>query len=263
MRAEGAVLVSAVRANFSTIFIFLNATVGGNVSVHSTILDLASSSTQVTISTPSAGGLYDNVPRGSHRQQPWAALLYSKARGPPTAEELELALTPLPAGDLNLWGSRAAAPAPPPPLGPAPPGPLGPLPPCVAIPGCVGCGGCKWPFLNATLPEPKSIHGQLAQCDSAGLRGTLWRWQDGVAALGSRERTWRRRAFSTRRDSYPVPSRTAGWMFRGIRGQCRRRDAQEPSACELSCVQEEEPCLVQNLCWCRIVCVILSIHTRG
>jgi N-acetyl-beta-hexosaminidase len=166
MRAEGAVLVSAVRANFSTIFISLNATVGGNVSVHSTIVDLVSSNTKVTITPSAAGGkgsgLYDivSVPRGSGSQQPWAAVLYSKARGPPSAKELELALTPLPAGppgDLNMWGSRPAGPAPPQP----PPGPLGPLLPCAAT-GCVGCGGCKWPYVNVTLPEPKSpVMGSL------------------------------------------------------------------------------------------------------
>ena len=35
LRAEGAVLVSAVRANFTTVWFSLNATHGGNVSVHS------------------------------------------------------------------------------------------------------------------------------------------------------------------------------------------------------------------------------------
>ena len=73
-------------------------------------------------------------------------------------EELGLALTPLATSRVNLWGSRPAdsGPVPPPPgPGPPSPGPLGPLPPCPAS-GCPGCGGCRWPFANATLPDPQS-----------------------------------------------------------------------------------------------------------
>ena len=47
--------------------------------------------------------------------------------------------------------------------GPPPPAPapLPPLPPCPAG-GCSGCGGCKWPYENATLPDPKQpVTGSL------------------------------------------------------------------------------------------------------
>lgn len=175
MRAEGAVLIDAVRDNFTTIFVALNATIGGNVSVHTTITDLVSSNAEVTVNpsvTPSgeaaAAGIFDlSVNHG----QPWAAVLYSKARGPPSAEELGLARTPLPPGASNLWGSRAPGnwtPPSPPPAPPSPspsppaPAPLPPLPPCNPT-GCAGCGGCKWPYANATLPEPKQpVSGSLA-----------------------------------------------------------------------------------------------------
>ena len=44
---------------------------------------------------------------------------------------------------------------------PAPPAPPpAPLPPCPQA-GCAGCGGCKWPYENATLPQPSlPITGQ-------------------------------------------------------------------------------------------------------
>ena len=153
MRAEGAVLVAAVRANFTTIFFSLNATVGGNVSVHSTIVDLASANAEVMVTASSSGEAGVFAVSVSH-PEPWAAVFYSKARGPPTSEELGLALTPLPAGEVNLWGSRPAGSGPPIPPGPPPPGPLGPLPPCPAS-GCAHCGGCRWPYANDTLPDPK------------------------------------------------------------------------------------------------------------
>ena len=102
-------LIDAVRDNFTTIFVALNATIGGNVSVHTTITDLVSSNAEVTVNpsvTPSgeaaAAGVFTlSVNHG----QPWVAVLYSKARGPPSAEELGLARTPLPPGASNLWGS--------------------------------------------------------------------------------------------------------------------------------------------------------------
>ena len=151
MRAEGAVLVTALRANFTTIFVALNATVGGNASVHTTIIDLVSSSADVAVSPSSNGqGVFDISV--SHAQ-PWTTVLYSRARGPPTESEMRLALTPLAPGKTNLWGSREPGnwtrPSAPP-----PPGPLPPLPPCPSS-GCAGCGGCKWPYANDTLPDPK------------------------------------------------------------------------------------------------------------
>ena len=79
-------LIDAVRDNFTTIFVALNATIGGNVSVHTTITDLVSSNAEVTVNpsvTPSgeaaAAGVFTlSVNHG----QPWVAVLYSKARGP-------------------------------------------------------------------------------------------------------------------------------------------------------------------------------------
>ena len=112
MRAEGAVLVAAVRANFTTVFFSLNATVGGNVSVHSTIVDLASSNAEVLV-TASSGGEAGVFAVSVSHSEPWAAVFHSKARGPPSSEELGLALTPLPAGEVNLWGSRLAGSGPP------------------------------------------------------------------------------------------------------------------------------------------------------
>ena len=153
MRAEGAVLVTAVRANFTTVFFSLNATVGGNVSVHSTIVDLASSNAEVLVTASPIGEAGVFAVSVSH-SKPWAAVFYSKARGPPSSEKLGLALTPLPAGEVNLWGSRPAGSGPPIPPGPPPPGPLGPLPRCPTS-GCAHCGGCHWPYANDTMPDPK------------------------------------------------------------------------------------------------------------
>ena len=172
LRAEGAVLVSAVRSNFTTLWFRLNATRGGNYSVHSAILDLASTSPGVSVAgLQNIDGMY----RVTGGERPWSAVFFSKARGEPSAAELALATTPLPAGDTNLWGSRKQlAPTPTPPS-PAPtpsptppPGPLPPLPPCPAA-GCQGCGGCHWPYANATLPEPKGpVMGSLANATTLG-----------------------------------------------------------------------------------------------
>ena len=153
MRAERAVLVSAQRISGVTAWIYLNATVGGTVRVHSSITDLvAAAGSPATVrpvpATPPAPGVY-TVAGGS---APWSVLLYSNARGPPTAADL--VVSPQPGGAPNLWGSRpmSAPPLPPSPP-PPPPAPLPPLPPCPAD-GCVGCGGCKWPYLNASEPTP-------------------------------------------------------------------------------------------------------------
>ena len=182
LRAEGAVLVSAVRANFTTVWFSLNATRGGNVSVHSSIVDLASTMAGMQpVASPASlagSGMFD-ILGGA---EPWAAVFYSKAKAPPSAAVLALATTPLPAAPerSNLWGSRVTpmplppTPPPPPPRPPAPPGPppappspppapLPPLPPCPAT-GCTGCGQppCRWPYANATLPAPKQpVMGSL------------------------------------------------------------------------------------------------------
>ena len=180
LRAEGAVLVSAVRTNFTTVWFSLNATRGGKVSVHSSIVDLASTVAAIepvaSPNSPAGEGMYDIVGGA----EPWSAVFYSKVQGPPSAAALALATTPLPAvpESSNLWGSRTAAmplpPVPPTPRPPAPPGPapgppapppapLPPVPPCPAT-GCKGCGQppCRWPYLNATVPAPKSpVMGSL------------------------------------------------------------------------------------------------------
>jgi hypothetical protein len=163
LRAEGAVLVSAVRANHTTQWFSLNATRGGAVSVHSSIIDLVSTVAGITpVASPSSAigsGMFD-IAGGA---APWTAVFYSKAQEtPPSMEELALAMTPLPAMVTNLWGSRSASPppppgptSPPPPPPPPPPGPLPPLPPCPIV-GCQGCQPpCHWPYLNSTLPDPK------------------------------------------------------------------------------------------------------------
>ena len=145
MRAEGAVLVSARRIGGVTVWVHLNATVGGTVRVHSSIIDLVStagSSVRPVPANPPAPGMY-TVAGG---RAPWSVLLYSNARGPPTGADLVVSAQP--GGAPNLWGSRSM-PAPPSP----PPGPLPPLPPCPAK-GCAGCGGCKWPYQNASEPNP-------------------------------------------------------------------------------------------------------------
>ena len=156
MRAERAVLVSAHRISGVTAWIYLNATVGGTVRVHSSITDLvAAAGSPATVrpvpATPPAPGVY-TVAGG---RAPWSVLLYSNARGPPTAADL--VVSPQPGGAPKLWGSRPmpAPPLPPspPPSPPPPPAPLPPLPPCPAD-GCVGCGGCKWPYLNPSEPTP-------------------------------------------------------------------------------------------------------------
>lgn len=144
MRAEGSVLVSAVRKNASTLWFSLNATKGGNLTVHTDIIDLtAGSGTHALQITSTASGVYDIV---APVAQPWAAVFFSQSRGPPS--EHDLTVSPLPAGPSNLWGSRKPQ-APPPP----PPPPPGPLPHC-PVDGCAGCGGCRWPYLNATEPDP-------------------------------------------------------------------------------------------------------------
>ena len=167
LRAEGAVLVSAVRSNFTTLFFQLNATRGGNFSVHSTILDLATASPSVRIGSRGTDGVY-SVAGGD---SPWSAVFFSKARGQPSAAELALATTPLPAGNKNMWGSRRQTPTPsppPPPPTPPPPGPLPPLPPC-PVAGCQGCGGCRWPYENETIPDPKEpVSGALLNASTLG-----------------------------------------------------------------------------------------------
>ena len=176
LRAEGAVLVSAVRSNFTTLWFQLNATRGGNFSVHSTILDLASTSPSVRIAgSRGIDGMY-SVAGG---EKPWSAVFFSKAGGPPSTGELALATTPLPATETNLWGSRVPpppspprppppAPVPPPPGPPTPPPtPLPPLPRCPAA-GCEGCQPpCHWPYLNSTLPDPKQpVLGSLVNAST-------------------------------------------------------------------------------------------------
>lgn len=61
LRAEGAVLVSAVRANFTTHWFSLNATRGGTVSAHSAILDLVGSSREIDVvaSPTEPAGVFD------------------------------------------------------------------------------------------------------------------------------------------------------------------------------------------------------------
>jgi hypothetical protein len=173
LRAEGAVLVSALRTNGSTVWFSLNATRGGSVAVHSTITDLEASAAAVTLTAqpPAGSGLY-TIDGGA---EPWSSVFYSKARGPPSSQEL--ALTPLPAGPTNLWGSRDVNPLPRPP--PPPPGPPPPVPPprCPSS-GCAGCGGCHWPYLNATEPDPTrpfagwKANATTLQCEDACANAT-------------------------------------------------------------------------------------------
>ncbi len=147
LRAEGAVLVSGVRSNGTTIWFSLNATKGGNVTVHSTITDLATTSSNIQLlpQSPANSGIYEIVVNG---QQPWTGMFYSQARGQPSSRELRLTPLPLPADQMNLWGTRRVKqPLPP----PAPPSP--PLHHCPKS-GCSGCGGCHWPYLNSTEPDP-------------------------------------------------------------------------------------------------------------
>lgn len=118
--------------------------------MHSTITDLATSSPGVMLAPATTGsnnGIFQISPK-QQQQSAWTAVFFSKARGPPSAEELAAVTTPLPAGPTNVWGSRAPPPPPPPP----PPAP-GPLPKCPPT-GCAGCSGCHWPYLNATEPSP-------------------------------------------------------------------------------------------------------------
>jgi hypothetical protein len=140
-----AVLVSAVRANATTLWFALNATKGGNLTVHTVILDLivGKSSTTLQIDArQTAPGVYDITPPDT--LTPWTAVFHSRARGAPSAQEM--VISPLPAGPLHIWGSRKQTPLPPPP----PPPPLPPCPPT----GCAGCAGCHWPYENCTEPDP-------------------------------------------------------------------------------------------------------------
>ena len=137
LRAEGSVLVSAVRKNSRTLWFSLNATKGGNLTVHTSIADLtARSETQALQIISTASGVYDIAAPDA---LPWAAVFFSQSCGPPS--EQDLTMSPLPAGPSNLWGSRKPQ---------APPATLPHCPPD----GCAGCGGCRWPYLNATLPDP-------------------------------------------------------------------------------------------------------------
>ena len=77
MRAEGSVLVSAVRKNASTLWFSLNATKGGNLTVHTDIIDLtAGSGTHALQITSTASGVYDIV---APVAQPWAAVFFSQS----------------------------------------------------------------------------------------------------------------------------------------------------------------------------------------
>lgn len=117
LRAEGAVLVSAVRANFTTHWFSLNATRGGTVSAHSAILDLVGSSREIDVvaSPTEPAGVFDIKMAGGHPHRPWAAVFYSKAAGPPSAELLAMATQPLEAepGSTNQWGTKVPVPLPP------------------------------------------------------------------------------------------------------------------------------------------------------
>lgn len=142
MRAEGSVLVSAAWENATTIWFSLNATKGGNLTVYTSITDLdTDGSHALHITSLIRSGVYNIV---APDVQPWAAVFFSKSRGPPSKQDLTM--SPLPLGPTNLWGSRG------PPLPPPPPPPR-PLPHCPAA-GCPGCGGCHWPYENATQPLP-------------------------------------------------------------------------------------------------------------
>ena len=180
MRAEGAVLVSGLRANSSTVWFSLNATRGGgSLAVHSTITDLACQSdvrraiasgiwtalskdsiaiilcgqaSKLTLTAGKVPGLFEVAVAESAAGASWTALCYSKAKGRPPPSALQL--SPLPPGQENLWGSRARAPPPPAPPAPAPSPPPA-LPPCPPS-GCAGCGGCHWPYENGAAQPPTS-----------------------------------------------------------------------------------------------------------
>lgn len=168
MRAEGAVLVSALREGAETVWIELNATKGGSVKVHSAITDLvaaAGSALQPVPDTGGAAGVY--MLAGGKGAKPWHVLLYSNSCGAPSAEQLALRPQATPGWPSNQWGSRAM-PAPPPP----PPGPLPPPALCPAA-GCPNCGGCHWPYKNNTEPSPgrpfasAKAHASIVECEDA------------------------------------------------------------------------------------------------